>query len=29
MPILEFVYNVLYDGKSAKKELNFLTDKLD
>ena len=29
MPILEFVYNVLYAGKSAKKELNFLTDKLD
>lgn len=29
MPILEFVYNVLYAGKPAKKELNFLTDKLD
>ena len=29
MPILEFVYNALYADKSAKKELNILTDKLD
>ena len=29
MPILEYVYNVLYAGKSPKKGLHFLTEKLD
>ncbi len=28
-PIIETVYNILYDSKSAKKEFKKLTDKLD
>ena len=29
MPILDYVYNVLYARKSPKKGLHFLTEKLD
>ena len=29
MPITEAVYNILYDRKSAKKQIKFLTDKLN
>jgi glycerol-3-phosphate dehydrogenase (NAD(P)+) len=29
MPITEAVYNILYDRKSAKKQIKLLTDKLN
>ena len=29
MPITKAVYNILYDGKSAKKQIKLLTDSLN